>query len=142
MDEIDKAAGNSRHNGSLTQALLPMCEPENSKRFADPFVQSDVDLSFVSFLLTANDDTGLPAPLRDRLRVIRIPQPTIQDLPAISHGLVEDIMTEKGAKDFAVPLTPDERAIAAGLWRGGSIRKLRAIIERLLSRRDEQAARH
>jgi hypothetical protein len=152
VDEIDKS-GTSRHNGSLTQALLPMCEPENSKRFADPYVQSDVNLSFVSLLLTANDDTVLPAPLRDRLRIIRIPHPTIADLPAIARGLVAEIMIENGAQGFsvrlgngaegfAVPLDGDELEIAAKLWKGGSIRRLRAIIERLLARRDQQAPRH
>jgi ATPase family associated with various cellular activities (AAA) len=142
VDEIDKA-GSSRHNGSLTQALLPMCEQESSKRFADPYVQSDINLSFVSFLLTANDDTALPAPLRDRLRVIRIPLPGIEHVPALSHGIVADIMAEKGADRFSFPLNGEELHIAAELWRkGGSIRKLRAIIERLLARRDQQAPRH
>jgi ATP-dependent Lon protease len=134
VDEIDKAAGNSRHNGSLTQALLPMCEPENCKRYPDPYVQSDINLGFVSFLLTANDDTVLPAPLRDRLRIIRIPHPTNEHLPAIARGIVDE--------NFAAPLDGDEIEIARRIWKGGSIRKLRAIVECLLARRDAQAPRH
>lgn len=84
----------------------------------------------------------LSAPLRDRLRIVGIPHPGIEHVPVLVRGIVADIMSEKGAERFAVPLDGDELEIAATLWKGGSIRKLRAIVGRLLSRRDKRATRH
>jgi ATPase family associated with various cellular activities (AAA) len=142
VDEIDKA-GTGRFNGSLTNALLPMLEPETAARYPDPYVQADVDLSRCSYFLTANDDTVLPAPLRDRLRTLRIEQPAPEHLPAIAAGLVADYRRERSLTNDWIPnLDGDELEIAAGLWKGGSIRRLRTVIDRILARRDARAPRN
>jgi hypothetical protein len=60
-------------------------------------VQSDLDLSYVSYILTCNDDSVLPGPLRDRLRIVRLPRPTLDHLPALARGIVADIAREHGA---------------------------------------------
>jgi ATPase family protein associated with various cellular activities (AAA)/uncharacterized protein DUF6634 len=136
IDEIDKAAQRG-NNGSLPSALMPYLERETSVRFPDPFVQSDVDLSHVSYLLTANDDTALPSPLRDRLRVIKIPEPGIDHMIPLARGTVADIARENGGDARWYPDLDDaELAIVETLWPGGSVRRLRAIVERLLARRE------
>lgn len=141
VDEIDKH-GRSRHNGSLGEALMPFLEVETARSYPDPYVQSEVDLSHVSYLLTANKDEDLPPPLRDRLRIIRLPRPTIDHMPALARGIVADVAGERGGDPRWWPELDDvELAIAAELWAGGSVRKLRAIVERLLAAR-ERAPRH
>jgi hypothetical protein len=137
VDEIDKA-GASHHNGALTSALLPFLEPETARAYPDPYVQSDLDLSHVNWTLTCNDDTALPAPLKDRLRIVRLPRPTIEHLPALARGIVADIARERGGDPRFFPaLDCPELAVAEALWaRGGSVRRLRAIIERLLAYRE------
>lgn len=136
VDEIDKAAQRG-NNGSLANALMPFLEQETSRAYPDPFVQSDVDLSHVSYLLTANDDTVLPGPLRDRLRVVRIPEPTIEHLVQIARTVVSDIAKERGGDGrWFADLGDGELAIAESLWPGGSVRRLRAIVERILARRE------
>jgi hypothetical protein len=136
IDEIDKA-GASRHNGALTSALLPFLEPENARAYPDPYVQSEVDLSHVNYILTCNEDSALPGPLRDRLRIVRLPRPTIEHLPALARGIVADIAKERGGDPrWWPPLDDPELAIAEELWRGGSVRRLRAIVERLLAYRE------
>jgi ATP-dependent Lon protease len=141
VDEIDKA-GQSNQNGSLARALLPFLEPENARAYPDPYAQSECDLSYVNFLLTANDATLLSGPLRDRLRIVELPQPAIEHLPQLARSIVADIaMTRGGDGRWFPPLEDHELAIAETLWRGGSVRRLRAVVERLLAYR-EKSPRH
>lgn len=136
VDEIDKA-GTSRHNGSLDRALLPFLEPENARAYPDPYIQSECDLSHINYLLTANDTTVLPSAFRDRLRIVALPQPSIAHLPQIARSIVFDIAKSRGGDLRWYPMLADhELAIAEELWRGGSARRLRAIIERILARRE------
>jgi hypothetical protein len=136
VDEVDKAAQRG-NNGSLANALMPFLEAETAMAFPDPFVQSEVDLSHVSFILTCNDDTLLPAPLRDRLRVIRIPEPTLDHMIPLARGIVADLARENGGDERWYPdLDDGELAVVEGLWPGGSVRRLRAIVERIVARRE------
>jgi hypothetical protein len=142
VDEIDKGA-TSDHNGSLTKALLPMLAHETSVRFADPYVQLGIDLSHVSFILTANDDSKLPVTLKDRLRVLRMPALTQDHLPAVVAGIVADLASDRGLDSRWVPmLDGDEMEIARRLLGTGSIRRLRDIVDRLLVARETQAMRN
>jgi hypothetical protein len=138
VDEIDKA-GVSPHNGALTHAILPFLEPENARAYPDPFVESEIDLSHVNYILTANSDIALPGPLRDRLRIVRLPRPAIGHLPQLARGIVADIAREhSGDPRWWPDLDDGELAVAETLWRGGSVRRLRAIVERLLAHREER----
>jgi ATP-dependent Lon protease len=142
IDEIDKA-GTSRHNGSLVLAILPALETETAKRFADPYVEAPVDTSWVSYVLTANDEKALPAPLRDRCRILRMPSIRPEHVPALLPSIVADLMAERGLDArWAEPLASDEVEICIKLLGDGSIRRLRAIVERLLAARDEHAPRN
>jgi hypothetical protein len=139
VDEIDKGAS-SRHNGNLELSLLPFLEVETSARYPDPFTESELDLSHVNFLLTANDDAHLQGPLRDRLRIVRMPEPRREDLPILARAIVADVARERGGNPAWWPhLNEDEIEIAGRLWLGGSVRRLRVIIERLLAAREKNA---
>jgi len=139
IDEIDKAAA-SRHNGNLELSLMPFTEVETSSRYPDPFIESDVDLSHVNFFLTANDDSNLQGPLRDRLRIVRMPEPRREDLPTLARAIVNDVARERGGNPAWWPhFNEDELEIAGRLWLGGSVRRLRVIVERLLAAREKNA---
>lgn len=142
IDEIEKA-GTSRHNGNFADALLGFLETETAKRYPDPFAQSNsgVDISKVTYIATANDVTTLPAMLRDRFRIVRIPEPGPDDLPALARFIVRDLAVESGLDErWFPPLDDGELYVAAGLWRGGSVRRLREIVARILAHRS--AMRH
>ncbi len=135
VDEVEKS-GRSRHNGSLVEALIPFIESETARAYPDPYVQSDLVLSHVNFFLTANKDEDLPSPLKDRLRIIRLPKPGPEHLPAIARGIVADLAVESGSDPRWFPeLDEGELWIAAELWRGGSVRRLREIVSRILVKR-------
>jgi ATP-dependent Lon protease len=142
VDEIDKA-GTSRYNGNLVSSILPMLEQETAKRFADPYVQAPADVSHVSYVLTANSELELPKPLKDRCRILRMPMISVEHVPAIAIGIVKVIASEKGLDSrWVPPLDGDEIEIAQRLLGDGSIRRLRAVVERLLAKRETNAARN
>ena len=138
IDEIDKA-GTSKHNGNLVNSLLTVIERETAQRFADPYVQSPVDVSHVSYILTANDDVELPKTLKDRCRILRMPAITVEHVPALVAGIVADLARDPR---WVTPLTGDEIEIACRLLGDGSIRRLRAIVDKLLAARETAAPRN
>jgi ATP-dependent Lon protease len=142
IDEIEKAGTRSDY-GRLWDCLLGFFEPETSARYPDPALQTNLDLSQVSYVATANSVDPLPSPIRDRMRVVTFPKPCADDLDALLPPVIADLARERGLdQSWMPPLDGVEYAAVTMNWRGGSVRRLRRIVEAVLCERDVRAARN
>jgi ATP-dependent Lon protease len=72
IDEVDKMGRNSSQ-GDPYSALLEVLDPEQNNTFRDNYIDLPFDLSNIFFILTANELSPIPEPVRDRMEIIEIP---------------------------------------------------------------------
>ena len=138
LDEVDKL-GKDGYSGDPSSALLEVLDPEQNNSFTDHYLDTAFDLSKILWIVTANDQSTIPKPLRDRMEIITLSSYTEQEKLEIAKRYLTKKQKDanglkKGDMVFAGGVLQE---IIAEYTREAGVREL----ERVIGRACRKAAR-
>ena len=131
LDEIDKVS--SDYKGDTSAALLEVLDSEQNCRFRDHYIEMPVDLSEVLFIATANEVSGIPKPLLDRMELTEVSSYTENEKFHIAkEHLVEKQKSKNGIKKEQLTITDSALKDIIRLYtREAGVRSLERTIGKL-----------
>lgn len=136
LDEIDKMGNDYR--GDPASAMLEVLDPELNPDFTDHFMEVGLDFSKVLFIATANSEATIPAPLEDRMEVVRLPGYYPHEKLAIAKDyLIPKALKNCGVKDASSIEFDDDsvQKILRGYTREAGVRELERMVETVVRKR-------
>lgn len=132
LDEIDKLG--SSHQGDPASALLETLDPEQNSQFLDHYLDLRLDLSKVLFICTANTLDSIPAPLLDRMDVIRLSGYITEEKLAIAKNHLWPRQLERaGLRRSQLRITDKAlRQVIDGYAREAGVRNLEKQLAKLV----------
>ncbi|HKP17018.1 MAG TPA: endopeptidase La [Gaiellaceae bacterium] len=132
LDEVDKVGADWR--GDPSAALLEVLDPAQNHSFRDHYLDVELDLSQVVFIATANMAETIPAPLLDRMEVVRFDGYTTEEKVAIAKGYLWPRQRDRnGLREDEVEIGDDAlRAVVTEYTREAGVRNLERELGTLL----------
>ncbi|HWZ33693.1 MAG TPA: endopeptidase La [Bryobacteraceae bacterium] len=132
LDEVDKLGRDFR--GDPASALLEVLDPEQNKTFRDNYLDLPFDLSKVMFVTTANTLDTIPAPLLDRMEILRLSGYSEEEKAQIARRyLIPRQFTQTGIKAEQVEITDEAlRKMISSYTREAGVRRLEQTIGRVV----------
>ena len=136
IDEIDKMTHGGM-SGDPTAAMLEVLDPSQNHTFVDHYLNIPFDLSAALFICTANNLFDIPAPLRDRMEIIRIAGYTIEEKVEIAwRYLLPKLFEETGITDVDLQFTDEMLSlISSGYSREAGLRGFSRNVESIMRKR-------
>jgi ATP-dependent Lon protease len=128
LDEVDKLGNDYR--GDPSAALLEILDPQQNNSFRDHYLDLPFDLSRIFFIATANQLGPIPAPLRDRMEIIRLAGYSDREKLEIARRyLIPRQVTENGLNNAQLKISDDAiELMAARYTREAGVRQLERTI--------------
>ncbi|MEP6508293.1 MAG: endopeptidase La, partial [Gemmatimonadales bacterium] len=141
IDEIDKMSGGGS-SGDPTSAMLEVLDPSQNQNFVDHYLNLPFDMSQVLFICTANNIYDIPAPLRDRMEVIRVSGYTVEEKVEIAwRYLLPRLLEEHGITDKDVQFTDEVLGFISSRYsREAGLRNFERDIAAILRKRARKKA--
>ena len=141
IDEIDKMSGGGA-SGDPTAAMLEVLDPAQNHDFVDHYLNLPFDLSRSLFICTANNLFDIPAPLRDRMEVIRIAGYTVEEKVEIAwRYLLPRLLEEHGITDKDIQFTDEVLGFISSRYaREAGLRNFERNIATLMRKRARRKA--
>ncbi len=132
LDEVDKVGADWR--GDPSAALLEVLDPAQNHSFRDHYLDVELDLSEVVFIATANMAETIPAPLLDRMEVVRFDGYTTEEKVAIARGYLWPRQRDRnGLREEEVEIADEVlRAVVTEYTREAGVRNLERELGTLL----------
>lgn len=127
FDEVDKAGRSSQRGGDPVEAMLVLLERGTAKTFRCPFLRTEIDLSGINYLLTANDADRIPQPLKDRCVMFKVRLPDFREARDVIIREDSEVVLDKEA------VIEMAQAIARGRL---SLRGMKRVIEEAIIKRN------
>ena len=141
IDEIDKMSGGGP-SGDPTAAMLEVLDPSQNNSFVDHYLNLPFDLSSCLFICTANNLFDIPAPLRDRMEVIKIAGYTIEEKVEIAwRYLLPRLLEEHGITDKDLQFTDESLSFISNRYsREAGLRNFERNLAAIMRKRARKKA--
>jgi ATP-dependent Lon protease len=141
IDEIDKMS-NGGPSGDPTAAMLEVLDPSQNNSFVDHYLNLPFDLSACLFICTANNIFDIPAPLRDRMEIIRIAGYTVEEKVEIAwRYLIPRLLEDHGISDKDIQFTDEVLSFVSSRYsREAGLRNFERNLAAIMRRRARKKA--
>jgi ATP-dependent Lon protease len=141
IDEIDKMSGGGP-SGDPTAAMLEVLDPSQNDEFVDHYLNVPFDLSACLFICTANNLFDIPAPLRDRMEIIKVAGYTVEEKVEIAwRYLLPRLLEEHGITDKDIQFTDESLSFISSRYsREAGLRNFERNLAAIMRKRARRKA--